>query len=71
MASKLKDFYRNKNILITGGTGFMGLGFVEKILRSFPEVGDIFMIVRGRQGQSIQQRKELYIKNPVSFLFNF
>lgn len=32
--SAVADFYRNKNIFITGGTGFLGLAVIEKTLRS-------------------------------------
>lgn len=33
-SSAVADFYRNKNIFITGGTGFLGLTVIEKSLRS-------------------------------------
>lgn len=29
----MKNFYRNKTIFITGGTGFLGQIFIEKLLR--------------------------------------
>lgn len=29
----MKDFYRGKTIFITGGTGFLGQIYVEKLLR--------------------------------------
>lgn len=32
--SAVADFYRNKNLFVTGGTGFLGLGLIEKALRS-------------------------------------
>lgn len=38
MASNIAEFYKNKNIFITGGTGFVGIALVEKILRSCPDV---------------------------------
>lgn len=33
---KLKEFYKDKIILLTGCTGFLGKVLVEKILRSLP-----------------------------------
>lgn len=33
MSSPMKDFYRGKNIFMTGGTGFIGLLILEKLLR--------------------------------------
>jgi fatty acyl-CoA reductase len=41
MASNVAEFYKNKNIFITGGTGFVGIALVEKILRSCPDVGKV------------------------------
>lgn len=31
--SPMKTFYRDKTILVTGGTGFIGQLFIEKLLR--------------------------------------
>lgn len=44
MASNVAEFYKNKNIFITGGTGFVGIALVEKILRSCPDVGKVSKI---------------------------
>lgn len=33
MSSPMKDFYRGKTIFLTGGTGFIGLIMLEKLLR--------------------------------------
>lgn len=38
MASEIAEFYNNKNIFLTGGTGFLGIAIIEKILRSTPNV---------------------------------
>lgn len=42
--SDVAEFYRNKNIFLTGGTGFLGLTLIDKILRSLPEVGTLEII---------------------------
>lgn len=31
--SPMKRFYRDKTVFVTGGTGFLGILFVEKLLR--------------------------------------
>jgi fatty acyl-CoA reductase len=33
---KIKEFFKDKKILLTGCTGFLGKVLVEKILRSIP-----------------------------------
>nr|CAI5831494.1 unnamed protein product [Callosobruchus analis] len=38
----IPDYFEGKNVLITGGTGFLGLVLIEKLLRSCPKVGDLF-----------------------------
>lgn len=38
MVSETAEFYKNKNIFITGGTGFLGIAIIEKLLRTTPEV---------------------------------
>lgn len=65
MASSLKSFYTGKNILLTGGTGFMGITMVEKLLRSFPEVGSITMVVRDKKGVTVEERKNSYFNHKV------
>lgn len=38
MTSKVADFYKNSNVFLTGGTGFLGIAIIEKLLRCCPEV---------------------------------
>lgn len=38
MTSETAEFYKNKNIFITGGTGFLGIAIIEKLLRTTPDV---------------------------------
>lgn len=65
MASNIAEFYKNKSIFITGGTGFVGIALVEKILRSCPDVGKIFLLMRPKKGKEIQERLEDITKNAV------
>lgn len=65
MASNVAEFYKNKNIFITGGTGFVGIALVEKILRSCPDVGKVYLLMRPKKGKEIQERLEDITKNAV------
>lgn len=65
MASNIAEFYKNKNIFITGGTGFVGIALIEKILRSCPDVGKVFLLMRPKKGKEIQERLEDITKNSV------
>ncbi|XP_055639254.1 putative fatty acyl-CoA reductase CG8306 [Toxorhynchites rutilus septentrionalis] len=63
--ASVKSFYKNKNILITGGTGFLGIALIEKVLRACPEVGGIYLLMRPKKGKEINERIEELTKNPV------
>lgn len=68
MTSAVAEFYRNKNVFITGGTGFLGIALIEKILRSTPDVASVYLLMRPKKGKSIEQRLEELTKNEVTFL---
>lgn len=67
MAS-ISEWYAGKNVLITGATGFMGKVMVEKLLRSCPEVNAIYILVRPKAGQSMQERVQDMMKCKVRLL---
>uniref|UniRef100_A0A3Q3D9C1 Fatty acyl-CoA reductase n=1 Tax=Hippocampus comes TaxID=109280 RepID=A0A3Q3D9C1_HIPCM len=60
--TSVADYYAGKNVLITGATGFMGKVLVEKLLRCCPQVRALFLLVRPKAGQSMQQRVDDMIK---------
>lgn len=59
------SFYKNKNIFLTGGSGFVGISYIEKILRSIPDVGNIYMLLRPYKGQEISERLQTIKNNSV------
>lgn len=61
----VKSFYKNKNIFLTGATGFVGVAYIEKLLRSIPDVGDIYVLLRPQKKYSIQERLEIMKNNSV------
>lgn len=60
MASNVsvQDFYKGRNVLITGGTGFMGKVLIEKLLYSVPDIGKVYVLMRPKRGKSVAQRLE-------------
>ena len=60
------EFYTGLDIFITGVTGFMGKFLLEKLLRSFPNGGRIFVLVRPNKGKSILERIEELTSTQVS-----
>ncbi|XP_043288458.1 uncharacterized protein [Venturia canescens] len=65
MTSKVADFYRDKSVFITGGTGFLGICLIEKLLRCCPDIKNIYMLMRPKKGKEIAERLEEVISNSV------
>lgn len=58
MDNGLREAYRGKSPLLTGGTGFLGMALVEKILRSLPELGRLYLLIRPSRDKSAADRFE-------------
>ena len=50
------DTLRGKNLFITGTTGAIGKALVEKILRSAPDVGRLFLLIRPSKTRRATER---------------
>ncbi|XP_076259562.1 putative fatty acyl-CoA reductase CG8306 isoform X1 [Rhynchophorus ferrugineus] len=61
----VNDWYKDRNIFITGGTGFIGKVLIEKLLRSCPNVGNIYLLIRGKKGKGLQERLEEMLSGPL------
>lgn len=70
--TKVANFYRNKNVLITGATGFLGKVLVWKLYDSFPDIGTIFVLMRSKNNLSADKRLIQMLKaKPFSFKYNY
>ncbi|XP_011297731.1 putative fatty acyl-CoA reductase CG5065 [Fopius arisanus] len=59
----IPEWFRNRNVLITGATGFMGKVLLAKLLKSCPDVGKIYILVREKKGVDPQSRLFSLIQN--------
>lgn len=66
MAETIPDFFRGKNIFITGGSGFIGKVLIEKLLRSCPDLENIYLLMREKKGKTSEERVKLITDMPVS-----
>ena len=62
----IRQFYQDRTILLTGGTGFYGQALTAKILRYLPGIRRLYLILRtgrGANGQPLpadQRMDELF-----------
>ena len=63
----VREFYAGKTVFVTGCTGFVGKVLLEKILRSCPDVGQVYVLGRAKRGHTLEQRFSDIFK---SALFN-
>ena len=64
--SSIQEFYSGTNVLITGGTGFVGKAVMEKLLRACPDINNIYLLIRGKKGKDPNTRLEEMFDDPVS-----
>jgi fatty acyl-CoA reductase len=62
----ISEFYRGQNIFVTGATGFIGKVLLEKILRSCPDVGNIYVLMRPKKGKTPSDRVKDVVNMPAS-----
>lgn len=65
MGSPIQEFFRNKNVFITGATGFMGKVLVEKLLYSCPHINNLYLLIRSKKNKECQQRIQEYLEDVV------
>ena len=63
--NSLKEFYAGNGILVTGATGFVGIGLLEKLMRVCPRVAAIFILIRSKNNETVEQRFKKLIDDPV------
>ncbi|WRX25521.1 Fatty acyl-coenzyme A reductase, partial [Theobroma cacao] len=54
-------FLRGKDFFITGSTGFLAKVLIEKILRTVPDVGKIFLLIKAKNREAAMERLKTYV----------
>lgn len=64
--NSVQEFYKNKTIFITGGSGFMGKVLIEKLLYSCSDLKQIIVLMRQKRGKTGEMRVKEFENLPVS-----
>lgn len=62
----IEEYFAYKNVFVTGGTGFIGTVLIESLLSSTPDIGKIYLLVRGKYGSDANKRLEKLLSKQVS-----
>lgn len=66
--SNIQEFFKNKSVFVTGGTGFLGKLIVNKLIRSCPQINRVYLLVRDKKGKNAHERLEDMFNMPVRFI---
>ncbi|KAF6209173.1 hypothetical protein GE061_014918 [Apolygus lucorum] len=50
--TSVREFFADKSVLVTGGTGFMGKVLIEKLLRTCPDINKIYVLCRSKRSKT-------------------
>lgn len=64
-SATVRDWYRGKNIFITGASGFLGVSLLEKLIRTIPDIGTIYILLRPKRDKKAEDRLEEIKKNSI------
>ncbi|XP_054263067.1 fatty acyl-CoA reductase wat-like [Macrosteles quadrilineatus] len=65
VGTPIQEFYRGANVLITGATGFVGKILTEKLIRCVPNIGHIYILIRGKKGKTPKERFKDLLEDKV------
>lgn len=69
-SSKVLGQLRGKRVLITGTTGFLGKVVLEKLIRAVPDIGAIYLLIRGGNKRHPDARSRFLEEIATSSVFD-
>ncbi|XP_065369036.1 putative fatty acyl-CoA reductase CG5065 [Calliphora vicina] len=52
----ITEFYKNRELFITGGTGYLGKSLIEKLLRECPDISKMYLLIRTKKNKTPLER---------------
>ncbi|KAE8744285.1 hypothetical protein FOCC_FOCC009100 [Frankliniella occidentalis] len=59
------ELLAGRDVLVTGGSGFLGRVLLEKLLRSCPDIGTVFLLLRAKRGVPPEERVAGIVNVPL------
>lgn len=70
LPNRVCEAFADKEILLTGGTGFLGKVLLEKLLRTCSGLRKVYILVRPKKGKEPQERVRDILNAVVSNYFS-
>lgn len=67
----IEEYFANKSVFLTGGTGFLGTVIIEALLSSSPNIGKIYILVRGKYGSDPNVRMKRLLSKQVRLFLHY
>ena len=67
----MREFYKDKSIMLTGCTGFLGKIILEKILRTCSNFRKVYILIRPKKGTTVAKRLQYEIFSSPLFTILF
>ncbi|CAL8472356.1 g11899 [Coccomyxa elongata] len=64
----IKSAFSGATLFITGASGYVGSVVLEQLLRFCPDVAQIYLLIRGKRGNSGEQRLDALLARPLFHL---
>ncbi|MEM7152524.1 MAG: SDR family oxidoreductase [Myxococcota bacterium] len=62
----IRESYEGRHILVAGGSGFVGKVWLAMVLERIPDVGRIYLLLRGK-GRGVKERFEKFVNDNYVF----
>lgn len=59
------DFFRHKNVFISGASGFLGKVVLHKVLSTSRDIGHVYLLLRTKKGSTPEERLDSVLKTVI------
>uniref|UniRef100_A0A146M8R3 Fatty acyl-CoA reductase n=1 Tax=Lygus hesperus TaxID=30085 RepID=A0A146M8R3_LYGHE len=63
--SEIRSLFKGANLFVTGGAGFLGSLLIEKVARSCPDFGKMYLLLRSKRGLTPSERLEKMFEDEI------